>query len=149
MFIVQTSCSPHLAYSESLVRRLALSRKFYGVMLTICVKIYDTRPIDKSFAAQDFLCAVVPLAVRQTEQSKGHHCLGEGRYSEMYRVRFYTLSSSVCEISGQSVIHVASITLFRNLVDPSRSVEHISMSQNQTIAGKLLSIVDFTSDCHI
>ena len=32
MFIVQTSCSPHLAYSESLVRRLALSRKFHGVM---------------------------------------------------------------------------------------------------------------------
>ena len=75
---VHTSCSPQLAYLESLVRRLPCVVRWYleisySHALPYMWKFETTLPIGELFTTLDFLLVIVPLAVTQNERSKGSH----------------------------------------------------------------------------
>jgi len=99
--------SQHLAYMESLVRRLACPPgwghdilKFHGVMPRHMWKFETTRSIYDSFTAQDFLRAIMPLV----EQLKRRPFLEGGilkTYVESDITNCHPLH--VCKISGQLV----------------------------------------------
>ena len=114
---VQTSCSPHLAYSESLLRRLACPGEWYleiswSHATQYMWKFETTRPIGELFTGH-FACNHA-IGSNANWTVKGVPIFEEGNPKKLL-ARYYALLPSVCvQNFGLIVIYTTRIIFFPN-----------------------------------